>query len=371
MTTVHHKKVIISGGGTGGHIFPAIAIARALIQEEPGTDILFVGAKGKMEMEKVPAAGFQIVDLPVEGIQRRITLSNIRVTCNLIRSLGKARRLLHDFGPDAVVGTGGYASGPVLYMAGRKKIPTLIQEQNSLPGVTNKILSKRATTICVAFEGMERYFPAKKILFTGNPVREGLEHLHDLKEKGYRHFNLDAQKKTLLVLGGSLGARTINESIIRQFAQLMNSGIQVIWQCGTHYFKNAHKIMEENHPGNIFLFDFIHRMDLAYSVADLVISRAGAGTISELSVAGKPVVLVPSPNVAEDHQSKNARALADKHAAVLIPDEKAVEKLIPHCLEIIYQDGVLRALSGQISKMARPHSARDIAREVIKLCELE
>ena len=369
MKKAQHRKVIISGGGTGGHIFPAIAIARALLNEMPAMDILFVGAEGKMEMEKVPAAGFEIVGLPIAGWQRRISATNLRVGYNLVRSLTKARKLLTRFGPDAVVGTGGYASGPVLYMASRKKIPTLIQEQNSFPGVTNRILSRRASRICVAFEGMDRFFPPDKIIFTGNPVREGLVDLQDQKEKGYRHFGLDARKKTLLVLGGSLGARTINDSVIGHLSNLMDSGLQVIWQSGRYYFEQAHRIMEEKQPENILLFDFIHRMELAYSVADLVISRAGAGTISELSVAAKPAILVPSPNVAEDHQTKNALALVEKKAAVMVEDGRAADELILKGLDLIQQPGLLNALSGRIHEMARPHSAQDIAREVIKLWE--
>ena len=362
------KNVIISGGGTGGHIFPAISIARALVKNNPKTRILFVGAEGRMEMEKVPAAGFEIKGLPVSGFQRKLTTENIKVLINLMKSLRKAGKILSDFQPDVVVGTGGYASGPILYKAGKRKIPTLIQEQNSYPGITNKILAKKASKICVAYEGMNKYFPGKKILFTGNPVRDDLETNSGKKQQGLDYFRLKSEKKTLLVLGGSLGARTINKTLINSIHELKDSGIQVIWQSGKLYYDSAREVWEKYTPENIVLLDFISRMDLAYAVADLVISRSGAGTISELCLAGKPSMLVPSPNVAENHQTRNAMALVCKDAAVLIDDDKAGEKLIPEALELIDNEMALRNFSKNIKKLAVPDSANIIASEVIKLC---
>ena len=363
-----YRKIIISGGGTGGHIFPAIAIARALLKIDAQTKILFVGANGRMEMEKVPAAGFDIKGLPVSGFYRKLTINNFIVLINLLKSIKGAKKVLSDFKPDVVVGTGGYVSGPVLYAAGKKKVPTLIQEQNSYPGITNKLLAKSAKKICVAYKGLEKYFPPEKILFTGNPVREDLEITPEKRNEGYRIFKLNSEKKTLLVLGGSLGARTINQALIKHMPKLMESEIQVVWQCGKFYHESAKETMNKYKPENIVLFDFISRMDLAYAISDVVISRAGAGTISELCLTGKPSVLVPSPNVAEDHQTKNAMALVENTAAILIKDNEAEEKLISTTLDLIKSERELTLYSENIRKLALHDSAKLIADEVIKLC---
>lgn len=362
------KKVIISGGGTGGHIFPAIAIARALLELEAHTKILFVGAEGRMEMEKVPAAGFDIVGLPVRGFQRKISVENVKVLINLVKSLWKASKIISSFHPDVAVGTGGYASAPVLYAASRKKIPTAIQEQNSYPGITNKILARKASKIFVAYPGMEEYFPAEKIMFTGNPVRNKLEQLGTFREEAVNYFGLDTSKKTLLILGGSLGARTINEAVMAAFPDLLKSDIQLIWQSGKIYFDDAQQIWKENKPENIILKDFISRMDLAYAVADVVISRAGAGTISELCLSGIASVLVPSPNVAEDHQTKNAMSLVNNNAALLVKDVEAKGKLIKVALELIDDEVKKEQLSLNIKKLAISDSAGKIAKQIFKMC---
>ena len=362
-----NKRFIISGGGTGGHIFPAISIARALMKLEPKSEILFVGAEDRMEMEKVPAAGFQIIGLPVSGFIRKLSLENIKVLINLAKSLRKARKIIKDFDPCVAIGTGGYASGPILQIAGKNSIPTLIQEQNSYPGITNKLLAKKASKICVAYQGMDKYFPEDKIIFTGNPVREDLEGNGDKINEALKYFNLQAGKKTLLILGGSLGARTINLAVMQKLGDLKNEDIQIIWQSGKYYHDSAKMEFDSIRPGNIRLYDFIARMDLAYSVADLVISRAGAGTISELCLCGKPSILIPSPNVAEDHQTHNARNLVDKNAAELISDSEAAEKLILRALNLIRDDSALSMLSQNIVKMAIMDSSGKIAEEVLKL----
>jgi len=362
------KKVIISGGGTGGHIFPAIAIAKALLELEAHTKILFVGAEGRMEMEKVPAAGFDIVGLPVRGFQRKISVENVKVLINLVKSLWKASKIISSFHPDIAVGTGGYASAPVLYAASRKKIPTAIQEQNSYPGITNKILARKASKIFVAYPGMEEYFPVEKIMFTGNPVRNKLEQLDTFREESVNYFGLDTSKKTLLILGGSLGARTINEAVMAAFPDLLKSDIQLIWQSGKIYFDDAQQIWKEKKPENIILKDFISRMDLAYAVADVVISRAGAGTISELCLSGIASVLVPSPNVAEDHQTKNAMSLVNNNAALLVKDVEAKGKLIKVALELIDDEVKKEQLSLNIKKLAISDSAGKIAKQIFKMC---
>lgn len=364
---LQYRRFIISGGGTGGHIFPAISIARAIIKLEPKTEILFVGAENKMEMEKVPAAGFQIIGLPVSGFIRKLSLENVKVLINLVKSLLKARKIIRDFNPCVAIGTGGYASGPILQIAGKKGIPTLIQEQNSYPGITNKLLAKRASKICVAYQGMDKYFPEEKILFTGNPVREDLEENGAKIHDALKYFNLKSGKKTLLILGGSLGARTINLAVMKKLGDLKNEDIQVIWQSGKLYHDSAIKEVDSISPDNIRLYDFIARMDLAYIAADLVISRAGAGTISELCLCGKPSLLVPSPNVTEDHQTYNARTLVDQDAAEHIRDSEAVEKLIPRALNLIRDDSALKILSQNIAKLAIRDSAGKIAEEVLKL----
>jgi UDP-N-acetylmuramate--alanine ligase len=359
-------KVIISGGGTGGHIFPAVSIANALKAKHPEAEILFVGAENRMEMERVPAAGYQIVGLPVAGFDRKKLLKNIPVLFKLYKSLRLARKTLKTFRPDIVIGVGGYASGPILRAAANRSIPTLIQEQNSYAGITNKLLAQKAAKICVAYEGMERFFPKEKIVLTGNPVRQNIVCSEDKRQEAYDYFHLDPAKKTVLVLGGSLGARTLNESILASLKAIAESGVQLIWQTGTYYYQDVADTVCDN--VSICLTEFISRMDLAYSVADLIISRAGAGSISEFCLLGKPVILVPSPNVAEDHQTKNALALVKKEAAVLIPDKDAIRELVPQALELVFDDKRLRELSANILKMALPDAANKIVEEIERIC---
>src|SRR5690554_421307 len=316
-------RVIVSGGGTGGHIFPAISIANGIRERWPDAEILFVGAEDRMEMERVPAAGYKIIGLPVAGFNRKNLLKNVPVALKLLRSMKLARRIVTDFKPDIAVGVGGYASGPTLRAAAAGG-PTLLQEENSYAGVTNKILARQAARICVAYEGMERFFPTEKMVLTGNPTRQDLVVSEENRKSGYAHFGLNPELKTILLVGGSLGARTLNESVIASLASIEQSGVQLLWQCGNYYFKEISALREQGViPGNVHLFDFLTRMDYAYSVADLVISRAGAGSISEFSLLGKPVVLVPSPNVAEDHQTQNAMALVRNDAAVMVTDAEA------------------------------------------------
>lgn len=362
------KNIIISGGGTGGHVFPAISIANAVKEIEPETNILFVGALGKIEMEKVPAAGYEIIGLPVAGLQRKLTTKNISFIFKLIKSLRKSKRILKDFKPDVVVGVGGYASGPVLHKASKMDIPTLIQEQNSYAGMTNKLLAKKAVKICVAYEGMEKYFPKEKIMLTGNPVRQDLLHKIENKGEAVKHFNLTESKKIILVIGGSLGARTVNQSVIKDIEKIGNSDFQLLWQTGKYYYEEAKKVTDESGFKNIKVLDFIKRMDFAYAAADIIISRAGAGTISELALIGKPVILVPSPNVAEDHQTKNAMALVNRNAAIMIRDVEAKEKLISMALDLITNKKQIKSLSENIKGMALRDSAKIIAEEVLKLC---
>jgi UDP-N-acetylglucosamine--N-acetylmuramyl-(pentapeptide) pyrophosphoryl-undecaprenol N-acetylglucosamine transferase len=363
------NKIIISGGGTGGHVFPAIAIADALKERIPGVDILFVGANDRLEMEKVPEAGYRIEGLPVAGFRRKVSLGNITVIIKLLRSLRMAREIIKKFDPDVVIGVGGYASAPVLRSSSAMGIPTLIQEQNSFAGITNRLLARKAECICVAFEGMEKYFPMEKIVITGNPVRKEIMSagFKELRYEGYKYFGLDETLKTLLVVGGSLGARTINMGVIKNLDLIDRSGIQVLWQCGKYYHEAARNAIEKSGSGRVILQDFITRMDLAYSLADLIISRAGAITISELSYAGKPVILVPSPNVAEDHQTKNAQALVNKSAAICIPDSEAVEKMITVALELITNEERMRRMSQNITVMKVEDPAGKIADEVIRL----
>ncbi len=361
-------KVIISGGGTGGHIFPAISIANAIKALNPDTDILFVGAEGRMEMEKVPQAGYFVVGLPVAGFIRSLSLKNILVVYKLLKSLVRARRIIADFKPEVVVGVGGYASGPVLKAAQRAGIPTLIQEQNSFAGVTNKLLARRAQKICVAYEGMERYFPANKILLTGNPVRQDIENLRVSREQGLEFFGISSDKKVVLILGGSLGARTINQSIMQNLDPIANrSNVVLIWQTGKLYYQSVKELIDNKKVDNIRLLDFIGRMDLAYAAANVVISRAGAGTISELCLVAKPSILVPSPNVAEDHQTRNAMALVSRGAAVMVTDTDAMQKLVPEALNLIDDKTRCQNLSGNIAKLALRDSAKVIANEVLAL----
>ena len=359
-------KLIISGGGTGGHIFPAIAIANAIRALKPDADILFVGAEGKMEMEKVPAAGYRIIGLPVAGFQRKLTFKNVTFFFKLIASLLKARKVINQFKPDAVVGVGGYASGPVLRQATNSGIPCLIQEQNSFPGVTNRILSGKVSKICVAYSGMERFFPASKIVFTGNPVRQDLLNPVD-REEAARFFGLDASKPVILVIGGSLGARSINNGIAASLGAL-KPDVQLVWQTGKLY----HAEMLEKAKGmalpNLRVFDFIQRMDLAFGLADVVISRAGASSISELAVLGKAAIFVPSPNVSEDHQTKNAQAMVSEDAALMVPDAQA-DTLIGVAQNLLCDGVKTNKLAQRIRDFARPDAARDIALEVLQLIE--
>jgi UDP-N-acetylglucosamine--N-acetylmuramyl-(pentapeptide) pyrophosphoryl-undecaprenol N-acetylglucosamine transferase len=361
-------RVIISGGGTGGHIFPAIAIANAIKAKHPEAKILFVGAEGRMEMQRVPAAGYEIKGLPVCGFDRKNLLKNIVVLYKLAKSQLKARKIIKEFKPQVAVGVGGYASGPTLKVAGMMGIPTLIQEQNSYAGVTNKLLAKNAKKICVAYEGMERFFEKDKIILTGNPVRQGLLENKIDKQEALKSFNLNANKKTILIVGGSLGARTINQSVLANIELIRNSDVQFIWQTGKIYFGQAKAAVEkEGELSMLYITDFISKMENAYSAADLVISRAGAGSISEFCLLGKPVILVPSPNVAEDHQTKNAMALVKKNAAICIKDNEAVENLIRTAVEIVKNDNKLNELSKNIVTLAHNNSANIIAEEVFKL----
>jgi UDP-N-acetylglucosamine--N-acetylmuramyl-(pentapeptide) pyrophosphoryl-undecaprenol N-acetylglucosamine transferase len=361
------KKILISGGGTGGHIYPAIAIANELKKRDKNTEILFVGAKGRMEIEKVPDAGYEILGLPVDGLSRRLTIKNIVVLYKLIISLIKARKIIKEYNPDVVVGVGGYASGPVLRIAAGRGIPTLIQEQNSHAGITNRILGKRARTICVAYEGMEKYFPEDKIVLTGNPVREIVSEIKIETKEALKYFSLSGDKKVLLIMGGSLGAQTINESINANLDLIAGTDIDVIWQTGRHYFDNILENLKKRKIQNIKILDFINRMDYAYSVADVIISRAGGSTISELCLVGKPIILVPSPNVAEDHQTKNALALVRKNAALMIKDAEAKNELIPQAIKLIRNIDLIENLSKNCKKMGIKNSAERIADEIYKL----
>jgi len=360
-------KFIISGGGTGGHIFPAISIANALKKQMPDADILFVGALGRMEMERVPAAGYPIEGLPVSGFDRKNMLRNVKVLFNLVQSMILARRIIKKFNPEVVIGVGGYASAPTLRAASALGIPTLIQEQNSYAGVTNKLLAKKARKICVAYDGMERFFQQGKIVLTGNPVRQDLFAIAPKTDEAYQFFGLDPKKRTILVVGGSLGARTLNQSMIAGLEKISKTDVQVIWQTGKFYIDSARKAAESFVSPALVVTDFVSRMDLAYSIADLVVSRAGASSISELCLLAKPVILVPSPNVAEDHQTQNALALVRKDAAVMIKDMDAMEQLVDSALKLIEDESELTKLSKNILKLAEKDSADRIAVEVMKL----
>ena len=362
-------KVIISGGGTGGHIFPAVSIANEIRAKCPKAEILFVGAEGRMEMQRVPAAGYPIKGLPVAGFDRKNLLKNIPVLFKLIKSRAMARQIVKDFQPHVAVGVGGYASGPTLNVCGALGIPTLLQEQNSYAGVTNKLLAKHASRICVAYDGIERFFPADKILFTGNPVRQNLLDESLSKDEAVRAFGLVPGKRTILIVGGSLGARTVNESILGNLPLVrQQSSVQFIWQTGKYYSEEIRAELERRgKPANLVVMDFISDMRQAYAAADLVISRAGAGSISEFCLLGKPVVLVPSPNVAEDHQTKNALALVQKEAALYVPDADARRTLLPLAINTVTDHDKLDSLSRHIRQLAKPNAASDIADEVIRL----
>ena len=363
-------KVIVSGGGTGGHIFPAVSIANAIKEQHPEADILFVGALGRMEMQRVPQAGYRIVGLPICGFDRKNPLKNISVLFKILKSQRMAKKIIRDFGPMVVVGVGGYASGPTLKIAGSMGIPTLLQEQNSYAGVTNKLLAKKAKRICVAYEGMERFFPADRILLTGNPVRQSLLSADVDKDEALTSFGLNPDRKTILIIGGSLGARTVNESVLFHLDEIRESDVQIIWQTGKYYSQSIQdRLKEEKAVPNLHVTDFISDMDKAYAAADLVISRAGASSISELCLLGKPCILVPSPNVAEDHQTKNAMALSTKGAALFVRDADACDTLIPLAVKTVGDDAQLESLSVNVKKLALHDSARIIAEEVYKLAQ--
>ena len=357
-------KFILSGGGTGGHIYPAVAIANELKLRFPDCEILFVGAQDKMEMQKVPQAGYAIEGLWIAGIQRKLTLQNMMFPLKLASSLWKSRKIIKKFKPDAVIGTGGFASGPLLQVANSNNIPTVIQEQNSYPGITNKILSKKANAICVAYENLERFFPKDKMVFTGNPVRQDLLDSDSKTQEGISYFKLDANKKTLLILGGSLGARRVNQLIEKELDFLLASGVQVFWQCGKLYFEEYKKY---NDKQNVQVVSFIDRMDLIYAAADFVISRAGASSVSELCLVGKPTIFIPSPNVAEDHQTKNAKAIVDKKGAILIKENELEDQFETTFSDLISNENHQKELSQNIKSLAKPNATKDIVEEIIKL----
>ena len=360
-------RVIISGGGTGGHIFPAVSIANAIKAHHPEAKILFVGALGRMEMQRVPAAGYEIKGLPIQGFNRKHLLKNVSVLIRLYKSLRMARKIIKQFRPMVAVGVGGYASGATLYECAKMGIPCLIQEQNSYAGVTNKLLAKRVQKICVAYDGMERFFPADKIIMTGNPVRENVLQTSLSQQEARTTFGLQPDKKTILLVGGSLGARTINESVMSHLDMIKDSGVQFIWQTGKYYHADIMKRLEGKDLPMLKVTDFISDMGAAYKAADVVISRAGASSISEFQLIGKPVILVPSPNVAEDHQTKNALALVNKQAALLVRDAEAREKLLPLALQTVKDDAKLTSLSENIKKLGKGNAAGVIAQEVLRL----
>lgn len=368
ITMENELRVIISGGGTGGHIFPAIAIANAIKEKNPAAQILFVGAEGRMEMQRVPDAGYPIKGLPVAGFDRKNLLKNIPVLFKLLKSQWLARAIVKEFKPHVAVGVGGYASGPTLKVAGMMGIPTLIQEQNSYAGVTNKLLAKKACKVCVAYEGMERFFDKQKIVVTGNPVRQGLLQQTKRREEALAAWGLDPNKRTILILGGSLGARTLNQSAMSHLVEIANSGVQFIWQTGKYYIEEVRTLVKkQGHFPMIHVTDFISNMNDAYQAADLIVSRAGAGSISEFSLLKKPVILVPSPNVAEDHQTQNALALVEKEAALLVRDADAERELIQKAIAAVNDLPLLETLSRQIALLAHANSADIIANEVIQL----
>lgn len=360
-------RIIISGGGTGGHIFPAVSIANAIKELYPEAEILFVGALGRMEMQRVPAAGYKIIGLPICGFDRKNLLNNIKVLFKIWKSLRMAKNIIKDFKPMAAVGVGGYASGPLLNQAAKMGIPCLIQEQNSYAGVTNKLLAKKAERICVAYDGMEKFFPAEKIIKTGNPVRQSLLSSTIEKDEAVKSFGLDPEKKTILLVGGSLGARTINDSVMQHLDLVENTDVQFILQTGKYYHAQITDTLKGRQPKNLVVTDFISDMAAAYKAADLVISRAGASSISEFCLIGKPVILVPSPNVAEDHQTKNAMALVEKQAAIYVKDADAPATLLKQAIELVNDDKKLQNLSANILTLALPDSATIIAKEVIKI----
>lgn len=374
-------RFLISGGGTGGHIFPAVSIANALRKRQPDCEILFVGANGRMEMERVPEAGYNIVGLDIQGLERRKVLRNIRIIYNFLRSRRKARQIVRSFRPDVAIGVGGYVSAAAMSAAAALGVPVVLQEQNSFAGVTNRFLAKKASKICVAYDGMERFFDKGKIVKTGNPVRQNIIAPDIDRQAAYDYFGLERDKKTILVVGGSLGAKTINDSIARHIDKLLQTDCQIVWQTGKNYFAAIKaKISEQGikfttdsanplYAKRMFVSDFISQMDYAYNVADLVISRAGASSVSELCLLGKPAILVPSPNVAENHQYHNAMALVAKNAALLVEDAEAVDNLLPQALQIVADDSRLRELSANIRQLALPNSAQAIAEVILAQIE--
>lgn len=356
-------KFILSGGGTGGHIYPAIAIANELKLQFPDAEFLFVGAKDKMEMQKVPQAGYEIKGLWIAGLQRKLTLQNMMFPLKLASSLLASKRIIREFKPNVVIGTGGFASGPLLQAAGSAGIPTVIQEQNSFPGITNKLLSKKANAICVAYENLERFFPREKIILTGNPVRQDLIDIDTKRNEAIAFYGLDPNKKTLLVLGGSLGARRVNQLIEKELDNFLSQGVQIIWQCGKLYFEDYKKYNQHN----VKVVDFIERMDFVYAAADVIISRAGASSVSELCIVGKPVIFIPSPNVAEDHQTKNAQAIVDAKGAILLRESELDSQFSIVFEALLKDDGKQKQLADNIKKLARPNATKVIVEEIKKL----
>ncbi|NBU80108.1 MAG: undecaprenyldiphospho-muramoylpentapeptide beta-N-acetylglucosaminyltransferase [Flavobacteriaceae bacterium] len=357
-------KFILSGGGTGGHIYPAIAIADELKLRFPDAEFLFVGAEDKMEMQKVPQAGYRIKGLWIAGLQRKLTFQNLMFPLKLISSLWESRKIIKHFKPDVVIGTGGFASGPLLQMANSLNIPTLIQEQNSYPGITNKLLSKKANVICVAYENLSQFFPKDKIVFTGNPVRQDLLEIDSKRNEAIKHFNLNPNKKTLLVLGGSLGARRLNQLIEKEIYNLISKDIQIIWQCGKLYYHDYHHFSDEE---LVQVLAFVDRMDLVYAAADFIISRAGAASVSELCLVGKPVIFIPSPNVAEDHQTKNANAIVDKKGAIIIKESELDSNFESIFSNLICNENLQKELSENIKKLAKPNATKEIVEQIVKL----
>ncbi|WP_298392749.1 undecaprenyldiphospho-muramoylpentapeptide beta-N-acetylglucosaminyltransferase [Flavobacterium sp.] len=359
-------KFILSGGGTGGHIYPAIAIANELKSRFPEAEFLFVGAQDKMEMQKVPQSGYAIEGIWIAGLQRKLTLQNAMFPLKLVSSLWKSRKIIKKFKPDVVIGTGGFASGPLLQIANSLNIPTVIQEQNSYPGITNKLLSKKANAICVAYENLDRFFPKDKIVFTGNPVRQDILDIDSKRSEALSYFNLDENKKTLLIIGGSLGARRINQLIAKELDFLRNNNLQIIWQCGNLYMSDYKHFSETE---NVQVVSFIDRMDLIYAAADFVISRAGASSVSELCLVGKPTIFIPSPNVAEDHQTKNAKAIVDKNGALLLKESELDEKFESVFNKLIHDENLQKSLSENMKKLAKPNATKDIVEQIVKLIQ--
>jgi UDP-N-acetylglucosamine--N-acetylmuramyl-(pentapeptide) pyrophosphoryl-undecaprenol N-acetylglucosamine transferase len=360
-------RIILSGGGTGGHIFPAIAIADELRAIDPSVEILFVGATGKMEMDKVPRAGYKIIGLPVSAFHRRFSVKNLMFPFRLLASMFKAAKVISGFKPDLVIGTGGFASGPILRVAARKGIATLIQEQNSFPGITNRLLAHKVGRICVAYPSMDRYFPTDKVVLTGNPVRPDLQIPESRKQEALTYFNISNQLPVILIFGGSQGARTLNRSLLAHIDKLTGSSVEIIWQTGTAFFSSAMNAVRDHNARNIKVLEFIHEMNYAYALASLVVCRSGAITLSELSLLGKPAILVPLPSAAEDHQSKNAQAYVDAGAAILVKDDEAPASLVDTMLTLVADQTVLSEMSAKMVQFARPDAVKRIAAEALKL----